>query len=190
MATGPYRLNGSRRGQKRPNCARQPSPFIVARRRPPDQCVPRCGRACRRPRRLWPRPATTSRSRRQGLARTCAGPPDVDQHTCLVKCIILVIFVTVENFHLSAENFFGPMTLFTRLRSRPQVVDGCADRPRIFIECHRIKLIGTGQFRTSIPTRSGPDMTLNAGHPCMRSGLICHKFRFHHRMASLTAKGY
>src|SRR5436190_11699660 len=84
--------------------------------------------------------------------------------------------------------FFGPVTLRTRLVRRPKVMNRRLDRLIECAKCNRVKLMHSIQLRPHIPFRPSADMTIDATNASMRRCDIRDEFRFHYVMTLLPAK--
>src|SRR5436190_20093623 len=84
--------------------------------------------------------------------------------------------------------FFGPVTLRTRLVRRPKVMNRRLDRLIECAKCNRVKLMHSIQLRPHIPFRSSANVALDTANSGMRRRVIGDEFRFHHVMTLLAAK--
>src|SRR5688572_6157130 len=121
-------------------------------------------------------------------ARRWASSSDIDEHANLPIGVLLVVSIMIENLELSSKEFFGPVTLLTGFRCRPQVVHRRGDRTRKLVKGNRIELVGTRQFRTHVPAGTWAHVTTHAADTLVRGRVICDKLRFHGRMTRSTAK--
>ena len=120
------------------------------------------------------------------LARIAAA--DFQEQADGVRRVGRVALEIIEGAVQVADERLRPVAFLAGVARRTQVFDRRADRARILVERHGIKLIRAGNFRLHEPRNALADVAFHAGHARVRAEVVRGFFRLHHLVAGFAAE--